>query len=133
MSKLFKNITFAIGFSWLILGAITYKIQDWDIGVSVILAVYTYLTAEWAVTALLDKQYRKYPVALISALVAPYALYIAYWTLQGKESVMLSGNLYLVTSLYLIYGVSWAFYQKHQQEIDAILPKMAENVRGLVR
>lgn len=124
-----KIVTFSLGLLLLLVGALTQNIPDWDIGVSIVLATYTFLTAEWAVTALWKKEYKKYPVAILSVL-APYALYVFYWTVQGKESVMIPGNLYLVVSLYLICGTIWAFHQKHLLEIQTILSKMVDSFRA---
>ena len=55
----FKNITFAFGLAFLLYGALMFDIQDWDIGVSLVMAGVTYCTADWVVGVLRRSEYRR--------------------------------------------------------------------------
>ena len=125
----FKLITFVIGLVTLIYGSITLGIRDWDIGVSVLLATYTLATAEWVISVLWNKEYLKYPIALLSIL-SPYALYVFYWSVQGKEAVMFEGQIGLVISLYLICGLLWTASRKLREAPDSILQMKVGFFRG---
>ena len=49
-----KLFSLACGLGWLIYGALNYDIGDWDIGVSVIMAVLTYLLTPWSMFLLVN-------------------------------------------------------------------------------
>lgn len=49
-----KLITFCIAMSWLLYGAIFYEIKDWDIGVTLLMGVLTYLMAPWSVYVIIS-------------------------------------------------------------------------------
>jgi len=48
-----KLFSLAIGLAWLIYGALNYNISDWDVGISLIMALLSYITAPWACRVLL--------------------------------------------------------------------------------
>ena len=59
-----KLFTFAVGMAWLLYGATHYNIPDWDVGISVIMGLLTYITSPMAVRILLSMQFKRYPLAL---------------------------------------------------------------------
>lgn len=44
-----KLASLAIGMLWLMYGAVSYGISDWDVGISLIMGGLTYLCAPWSV------------------------------------------------------------------------------------
>lgn len=103
-----KNVTFSLGLAFLLLGALTFHIQDWDVGVSLVMAFCTYCTADWVVEALRRSEYRKWPLALFFVWFAVDGSYTAYWMLVD-ESVMLRGAQWMPSlCMYLLCGVIWS-------------------------
>ena len=124
MSKLlFKNVTFAMGLAWLLLGALTYGIKDWDVGVSLVMAGYTYITGEWVINSLLSKK----PLRLIGAFLATFVgvqgSYVFYWSVIGKPENMVEGQWIPSLCLYLLISIVWVFYPK-LLEVLGKLPSM---------
>lgn len=50
-----KLCTLAIGLALLIAGSIYQPAPDWDIPISIIMALFTYLTAAWSMRTLLQR------------------------------------------------------------------------------
>ena len=48
MGRPWKIFSLACGMSWLFYGALTYHIGDWDVGLSLVMGLLTYLLAPWA-------------------------------------------------------------------------------------
>ena len=44
-----KLASFGAGMLWLFYGAVNYSISDWDVGISIIMGVLTYIFAPWSV------------------------------------------------------------------------------------
>lgn len=102
-----KNTTFAIGLAFLIYGALNFGIQDWDVGVSLVMAFATYATADWVVGVLRRSEYRKWPLALFFTWFAVDGSYFAYWQIVNPD-VMLRGAQWLPSlMMYLLCGVIW--------------------------
>lgn len=102
-----KNITFALGLAFLLFGALTFHIQDWDVGVSLVMAFCTYCTADWVVGALRRSEYLKWPLALFFVWFSVDGSYTAYWMLVD-ESAMMRGAQWLPSlMMYLLCGVIW--------------------------
>lgn len=43
LARSWKLSSFAIGMAWLLFGALTYGISDWDVGISLLMGGLTYL------------------------------------------------------------------------------------------
>ncbi|MGA7949198.1 MAG: hypothetical protein WCA45_03440 [Thiobacillaceae bacterium] len=50
--------------AWLLYGATHYNIPDWDVGISIIMGLLTYITAPMAVRILISMQFKRYQLAL---------------------------------------------------------------------
>jgi hypothetical protein len=59
-----KLVTLAIGILLLIAGAICFPTPDWDIPISLIMAVLAYLTAPWSLRMILERQWKLVPLAV---------------------------------------------------------------------
>jgi hypothetical protein len=106
-----KNVTFAFGLGWLLYGAVKYGYRDWDIPLSLLMALSTYLTADRLVLAIFARQWRKVPLLAIGAWWAVDGSYWAYWSLVDP-SVMIRGGQWPVSLiLYLACGIGWAAVQ----------------------
>ena len=96
------------GLGWLIWGALTLNIPDWDIGISLIMAGLTYLFAPYSFLALLK------PRSILSVLLALFlawftvdGVYMAYHTVMGNETFRLA-NFYASARLYFLCGAIWS-------------------------
>ena len=103
-----KLFTLAVGLVLLIVGSFYYKISDWDIGISIVMGVLTYLTAPWSVRILLQRQYRFWPLAIFFWYFSVDGSYWLYHTFFGNQMIR-DWNLYTSTPLYFIMGCFWLY------------------------
>lgn len=101
-----KLVTFAIGLSWLIYGALFYEIGDWDVGVSLIMAGLTYLTAAPSARALWLRKWRKLPLILFWYWFAVDGSYLLWHTALGNP-IYREANFYASSALYWLCGFIW--------------------------
>lgn len=123
-----KLVTFGIGMSWLLYGAIYYDISDWDVGVSLIMGGLTYLCAPWSVYVLYHSlRYRQNgwllhsAAAFLPALLAVDWVYWVYHTIAGNRMLRWE-NFKVSMALYFICGIVWC-YRGSLKEIIAGLRK----------
>ncbi len=101
-----KLASLAIGLGLLIAGAEFYHYTDWDIGVSVVMAVLTYLTAPWSMRVLWARQWRKLPLAAFYGWLSVDGSYWAWHTYANNE--MLRAEQWPTSlCLWLICGFLW--------------------------
>jgi hypothetical protein len=101
-----KLFTLAVGMTWLLWGALTLNIPDWDVGVSVLMGGLAYLTAPWSVRVLLLRRYRWWPLAAYWYWMTVDGSYMAYHGLAGNETFRLA-NFIASTTLYWLCGFIW--------------------------
>lgn len=65
-TRLWKLFTLAVGIALLILGSFYYEAPDWDISISLIMAVLAYLTAPWSLRVIVELRWRYWPAMLFS-------------------------------------------------------------------
>jgi hypothetical protein len=123
-----KLVTFGIGMSWLIYGALFYGISDWDVGVSLIMGGLTYLCAPWSLHVIINAaRYRPrgWPLHVIAAfLPALFAVDWAYWLYHkamGNEMLRWE-NFKVSSALYFICGAIW-YYKGSLRDISTILKR----------
>lgn len=101
-----KLTTLAIGLALLIYGAVAYQLSDWDIGVSIVMALSTYITAPWAIRQLYERKWRNVPLAVFYGWLSVDGVYVTWHTLAGN--VMLRDAQWQTSLLlYLICGMIW--------------------------
>ena len=105
--RLSKPATFAVGLGWLLWGAAFFGYPDWDFGVSVVMAVSTYLCAEWVVGTLMDRRYKLWPAAALAAWWCVDGSYWAYWSLVRPEVMIREGQWPMSLCLFLLCGFIW--------------------------
>ena len=103
-----KNLTFAIGLAWLLFGAVFYNLQDWDVGVSLVMAFCTYFTAEWVIGVIRRLEYRQWFKAAFLVWFSVQGSYAAYWLLVGHPEKMVEGQWVTSLCLYLLCGLIWS-------------------------
>ena len=103
-----KLATFLTGLALLLAGAFYFDYSDWDAGISVIMALLTYLTAPWATRALLERRYRARPLAVFYWYFSVDGCYWLYHTARGNMMVR-DGNFWASTPLYFLMGCVWLY------------------------
>jgi hypothetical protein len=101
-----KLMTFGIGMAWLLYGATHYDIPDWDVGISIIMGMLTYVTAPWAVRILIARRYKYYPLALFFYWLTVDGSYWLYHTAMGNQMFRVA-NFYASTPFYFLCGFIW--------------------------
>jgi hypothetical protein len=73
-----KLVILGIGVALLIAGSIYTPAPDWDIPVSLIMAVFAYLTAPWSLRTLLERRWRHWPAMLFVTWLSVDGCYALY-------------------------------------------------------
>ena len=92
--------------AWLLYGATHYNIPDWDVGISVIMGLLTYITSPMAVRILLSMQFKRYPLALFCYWATVDGSYWLYHTLVGNQ-MFREANFFASSALYFLCGFIW--------------------------
>lgn len=91
----------------LVLGSFVTPAPDWDIPITFIMGLATYLTAPCTIRVLFERQWRLLPVAVIATWLSVDGLYALYWHFRDAEvlGLMRSANAPVSLALYLLCGV----------------------------
>jgi hypothetical protein len=87
-----KSATFLVGFGWLIWGSYCLDYPDWTVGVSIVMAGSTYLTADWFIRVLKHRRYALWPLAALAAWWCVDGSYWAYWSLVNPSVMIREGH-----------------------------------------
>ena len=122
------------GIVLLLAGSAYYKFADWDIGISLLMAGFTFLSAEWSLGVVLTRQWRYLPLAVFASWWACDGVYWAYWSLVNPDALQLRGAAFPANvMLYLLCGVIFTEARKLDLHLslrnpDASLPKTDDSV-----
>jgi hypothetical protein len=113
-----KLASLAVGIALLVAGAFYYDAPDWDVAISFIMAVLTYLTAPWSVRALVTRAWRNLPLACFFAWFTVDGCYWLYWSVKNPRAVehMRDANWPASLALYAICGLLW-YYRGSLREL----------------
>ena len=117
-----KNATFLVGFSWLIYGALFLDYPDWDIGVSIVMAVSTYFSAD-VVWRLLITKFKGSGVfgftwATFFTWFSVDGSYWMYWTIINPSVMIREGQWPMSLCLFLLCGATWSLVPAQQSLLD---------------
>ncbi|WP_028102032.1 hypothetical protein [Pseudoduganella violaceinigra] len=106
-----KLASLAAGIALLIAGSIYTPAPDWDIPISFIMALLTYLTAPCSLRVLLERRWRQFPAAAFTTWLSVDGCYAAYWYFKDPAALelMRSVNAPASLALYGICGVIWLY------------------------
>lgn len=107
LTIMLKAMSFAFGLALLIAGALLLEYPDWDLGVSVVMAVTTLATAEWSVSMLWQRRWAWLPLAAFWTWLAVDGVYWAYWSAVRPEAMIREGQWPASLCLYLLCGIIW--------------------------
>ena len=106
-----KLVTLTCGIVLLIVGSFYYRAPDWDIPISLIMALFAYLTAPWSMRVLLERRWRLWPGMLLVTWFSVDGCYWLYWHFTDPVALaaMREANFFASLSLYAICGVIWLY------------------------
>ena len=115
-----KLFSLACGIALLIAGSYYYVSIGWDIPISLIMAILTYLTAPWSLRVFLERQWRLWPAAMFATWFSVDGCYWIYWHFRNPRALdyMRAANFPASLSLYAICAVIW-FYRGSLRELLA--------------
>ena len=115
LERPWKLVTFGLGMTWLLYGALVYNISDWDVGISLIMGGVTYVFAPWTVHVMVNAvklRPNRWIFHILGALLpAMFAVDWSYWlyhTAVGNRMIRWE-NFKVSSALYFICGIIWYF------------------------
>ena len=107
LSLWLKLGSFAIGLGLLLYGALFLDYLDWDVGVSLVMALTTLATAEWSASVLWQRRWRWLPLAALWTWLSVDGVYWAYWSFVRPAAMIREGQWLASLCLYALCGVIW--------------------------
>ena len=126
-----KLFTFGVAMALLLYGAVTFKIADWDVGITLIMGPLTYVTAPWCVATLMDAvRYRSsgWLFRVVAALaIAWFVVDGVYWLYHTAVGNLMfrEDNWVLSSIIYFMAGLFWLF-RGTLKEFAANLARLTE-------
>ena len=106
-----KLATLGCGLALLFVGAFYYKAPDWDIPISIVMAILAYLTAPWSMRVLLERRWKLWPAMLFATWFTVDGSYWLYWHYKDSAALesMREANFFASLALYGMCGVLWLY------------------------
>lgn len=104
--RTWKLASFALALVWLLWGALTLNIADWDVGVSLLMGGFTYLLAPAAARIVMGRDWQHLPLALFAWWWCVDGVYMA-WHLSVGNTTYREANFYASTCLFWLCGFIW--------------------------
>jgi hypothetical protein len=110
-------VTLIPGTTLLILGSFYRTAPDWDIPISIIMAILTYIFALWSIRVLLERRWRFWPLAFFFTWFSVDGCYAIYWHFKNPTALeqMREANFPASPVLYLICGFIWLYCGSRKQ------------------
>ncbi len=126
-----KLATLAAGIALLVAGARMDIAPDWDIPISLIMALLAYLSAPWSLRVLLERRWRLLPFALLATWFTVDGCYALYWHFVNPEvlALMRAWNFPASLALYGLCGVLWLY----RGTLANLMANVAELLTGVRR
>jgi hypothetical protein len=101
--------TLAVGIALLIAGRYHYNAMDWDVPISIIMALLAYAFAPWSLHVVLERQWRMLPAALAATWFTVDGSYALYWHYQNPVALemMREANFPASLALYGMCAIVW--------------------------
>ena len=116
-----KLLSLSIGIALLIAGSFVFPAPDWDIPISLIMAVLAYLTAPWSLRVIVKRQWRHWPLMLFWTWFTVDGCYWLYWSVMNPQALelMRAANFPASLTLYGFCGVVWYYHGSLQEFADS--------------
>ena len=111
MIKLLELISLLIGLLILCAGSYYERLPDWDIGISLIMGILTYLTAPWVVGVILARNWRMLPLTVLFAWASIDGSYWIY-NVAMHHAYVREANALCSTPLYFMMGLFWNYLNR---------------------
>ena len=123
-----KLFTLACGVSILVFGAYRAGALDWDVPLSFLMALFTYIFAPISSRALVRRRWVWLPLALVGAWWSVDGVYWAYWSWKNPfvAASMRTANIPTSACLYCICACLWL----HDGPLREAFPGKARNRSG---
>jgi len=110
-ARLWKLSTLALGIALLIVGSFYYQAPDWDIPISLIMAILAYLASPWSLRVILERRWRLWPAMLFATWFTVDGSYWLYWHFNDPAALelMRDANFPASLSLYGMCGLVWLY------------------------
>lgn len=120
LARPWKLSTLAVGIGLLIWGSFHYGAPDWDIPVSLIMALFAYLSAGWSMHVMVERRWRDFPLMLLATWWSVDGCYALYWYFKDPVALelMRAANAPTSLSLYWMCGLVW-FWNGSLKELAA--------------
>lgn len=107
-----RIFTLLLGLAFLIAGATYSGLPDWDIPISLLMAVPAYITAPCTLRVIVQRRWHQTPWALYWTWITVDGIYVAYWEIVNAPVVdaLRFANLPASLALYLACGLVWYPY-----------------------
>ncbi len=117
-----KLMSLALGIALLIVGSFYYDAPDWDIPISLIMAVFAYLTAPWSLRVIVERKWRLWPVMLFVTWFSVDGCYAIYWYFKNPVALemMRDVNFPASLTLYGMCGIIWMYQGSLRQLFSEI-------------
>ncbi len=117
-----KLFTLAAGLFLLVVGALLDIAPDWDVPISIIMALLAYLTAPWSLRVLLHRRWRWLPLALLATWFTVDGCYALYWGWRDPHALALmrAYNFPASLALYGLCGVTWLYRGTLRELVDDV-------------
>jgi len=125
-----KLLSLIAGLAFLIFDSIYSKIMDWDIPISVIMGIVTYITAPWSLRVIVERRWKCFPIMLFAVWFSIDGCYCLYWyytdpfVLKMMRSYI---NFFTCLFLYVTCALIW-YYQGSLQELVKDVRSMFHHV-----
>lgn len=106
-----KLVTLAIGVGLLIVGSFVYEAPDWDIPLSILMALVAYVSAPWCMRVMVERRWRHWPAMLLLTWFGVDGCYAAYWSIVDPVALelMRAANAPASLSLFWAVGLFWMY------------------------
>lgn len=109
LTRPWKLFTLGLGTGMLIWGAKYFAAPDWDIPISLIMAIFAYLSAGWSMHVIVERRWRDFPLMMFLTWWTVDGCYSLYWYFKNPVvlELMRSANAPASLSLYWMCGLVW--------------------------
>jgi hypothetical protein len=117
-----KLLTLSGGIALMVLGSFFHPAPDWDVPISFIMPIFTYLLAPWTIRVFIERRWKLWPAALLATWFTVDGVYALYWHFVNPVALeqMREANFVASLPLYLICGLVWSYRGGLAQLVGAV-------------
>lgn len=106
-----KVVCLLAGVAILIIGSFFSPAPDWDVPITLIMGMATYITAPPTLRVLFERKWRLLPIAALATWLSVDGLYALYWHLRDPAvlALMRSANAQASLPLYGLCGIACVY------------------------